>query len=130
MGGYPPSPVPPPQVDAFHTKLHHPRGLRAASESVHNSRGSLSRLPAHRTTHSQRTTPIRKMMSFFGGGGKVALPEHNCVLPHALKVPALEKLVGKRVVLVPRFAATGEVALVNTRTLDCRLISFAAPDVY
>ena len=39
------------------------------------------------------------MMSFFGGGGKVTLPEHNCVLPHALKVPALEKLVGKRVVL-------------------------------
>ena len=39
------------------------------------------------------------MMSFFGGGGKVALPAHNCVLPHALRTPALEKLVGKRVVL-------------------------------
>ena len=38
------------------------------------------------------------MMSFFGGK-KVQLPDHNCVLPHALKVPALEKLVGKRVVL-------------------------------
>ena len=38
------------------------------------------------------------MMSFFGQK-KVELPAHNCVLPHALKIPALEKLVGKRVVL-------------------------------
>ena len=38
------------------------------------------------------------MMSFFGSK-KVELPAHNCVLPHALKIPALEKLVGKRVVL-------------------------------
>ena len=38
------------------------------------------------------------MMSFFSSK-KVALPDHNCVLPHALKIPALEKLVGKRVVL-------------------------------
>ncbi|OBZ72991.1 N-acetylserotonin O-methyltransferase-like protein [Grifola frondosa] len=30
---------------------------------------------------------------------KVTLPEHNCVLPHALRLPSLEKLVGKRVVL-------------------------------
>ncbi|KAI0711849.1 Maf/Ham1 [Cerioporus squamosus] len=28
---------------------------------------------------------------------KVELPHHNCVLPHALKIPALEKLKGKRV---------------------------------
>ena len=38
------------------------------------------------------------MMSFFGSK-KVELPAHNCILPHALKIPALEKLVGKRVVL-------------------------------
>ncbi|RPD67830.1 Maf/Ham1 [Lentinus tigrinus ALCF2SS1-7] len=38
------------------------------------------------------------MMSFFSSK-KVQLTNHNCVLPHALKIPALEKLVGKRVVL-------------------------------
>ncbi|RDX46252.1 Maf/Ham1 [Lentinus brumalis] len=38
-------------------------------------------------------------MSFFSSKPKVELPDHNCVLPHALKIPALEKLVGKRVVL-------------------------------
>ncbi|KAM5544850.1 hypothetical protein V8D89_001748 [Ganoderma adspersum] len=38
------------------------------------------------------------MMSFFSSK-KVELPAHNCILPHALKIPALEKLVGKRVVL-------------------------------
>ena len=38
------------------------------------------------------------MMNFFSSK-KVALPDHNCVLPHALRLPALEKLVGKRVVL-------------------------------
>ncbi|KAI0788282.1 Maf/Ham1 [Fomes fomentarius] len=37
-------------------------------------------------------------MNFFSSK-KVKLPDHNCVLPHALKIPALEKLVGKRVVL-------------------------------
>lgn len=30
---------------------------------------------------------------------QISLPEHNCVLPHALRVPSLQKLVGKRVVL-------------------------------
>ncbi|OCH89585.1 Maf/Ham1 protein [Obba rivulosa] len=44
------------------------------------------------------------MMSFLTGGSsaskaQIALPEYNCVLPHALRLPALEKLVGKRVVL-------------------------------
>ena len=38
------------------------------------------------------------MMSFFSSK-RVELTDHNCVLPHALKIPALEKLVGKRVVL-------------------------------
>jgi len=40
-------------------------------------------------------------MSFLTGSSKakIELPEHNCVLPHALRLPALEKLVGKRVVL-------------------------------
>ena len=35
-----------------------------------------------------------------------------------------------RVVLVPRFSVSGEIALVNTRTLACQVVSFAAPDVY
>ncbi|KAJ3485406.1 hypothetical protein NLI96_g4979 [Meripilus lineatus] len=39
------------------------------------------------------------MMNFFRSKQGVSLPEHNCVLPHALKLPALEKLIGKRVVL-------------------------------
>ncbi|KAI0763327.1 Maf/Ham1 [Trametes elegans] len=40
------------------------------------------------------------MMSFFGGNSKsVELPKHNPVLEHALKIPALQKLVGKRVIL-------------------------------
>ncbi|KAH9902391.1 Maf/Ham1 [Cubamyces lactineus] len=38
------------------------------------------------------------MMSFFGSK-KVELPKHNPVLEHALKTPALQKLVGKRVIL-------------------------------
>ncbi|KAI0363862.1 Maf/Ham1 [Pilatotrama ljubarskyi] len=37
-------------------------------------------------------------MNFFSSK-KVELPKHNPVLPHALKIPALEKLVGKRVIL-------------------------------
>ena len=37
-------------------------------------------------------------MSFFGSK-KVELPKHNPVLEHALKTPALQKLVGKRVIL-------------------------------
>lgn len=40
------------------------------------------------------------MLSFFSSGSnQVTLPEHNCVLPHALRLPSLEKLVGKRVIL-------------------------------
>ncbi|KAI9001479.1 Maf/Ham1 [Trametes punicea] len=38
------------------------------------------------------------MMSFFGSK-KVELPKHNPVLEHALKIPSLQKLIGKRVVL-------------------------------
>ncbi|KAI0656444.1 Maf/Ham1 [Cubamyces menziesii] len=37
-------------------------------------------------------------MGFFGSK-KVELPKHNPVLEHALKTPALQKLVGKRVIL-------------------------------
>lgn len=37
-------------------------------------------------------------MNFFRSN-KISLPEHNCVLPHALRIAAVEKLVGKRVVL-------------------------------
>ncbi|OSC96967.1 Maf/Ham1 [Trametes coccinea BRFM310] len=38
------------------------------------------------------------MMGFFSSQ-KVELPKHNPVLEHALKIPSLQKLVGKRVVL-------------------------------
>ncbi|KAI0791223.1 Maf/Ham1 [Abortiporus biennis] len=38
-------------------------------------------------------------MNFFKSKPAIELPEHNCVLPHALKLPATKKLVGKRVVL-------------------------------
>lgn len=38
-------------------------------------------------------------MNFFRSSKPIELPTHNCVLPHALRVPSLEKLVGKRVVL-------------------------------
>ncbi|KZT06072.1 Maf/Ham1 [Laetiporus sulphureus 93-53] len=33
------------------------------------------------------------------GSNNITLPEHNCLLPHALRIPSLEKLVGKRVIL-------------------------------
>ncbi|GJE85620.1 Maf-like protein [Phanerochaete sordida] len=38
-------------------------------------------------------------MNFFRSSKPIELPKHNCVLPHALRIPAVEKLVGKRVVL-------------------------------
>ncbi len=37
-------------------------------------------------------------MNFFKSN-PISLPKHNCLLPHALRTPSLEKLVGKRVVL-------------------------------
>lgn len=37
-------------------------------------------------------------MNFFKSQ-PISLPKHNCVLAHALKVPSLQKLVGKRVIL-------------------------------
>lgn len=39
------------------------------------------------------------MFSFLSSNEKIRLPDHNCVLPHALQLPALKKLVGKRVIL-------------------------------
>lgn len=39
------------------------------------------------------------MMSFFSSKSAIALPEHNCILPHALRLPIVEKLTNKRVVL-------------------------------
>ncbi|KAH9838732.1 Maf/Ham1 [Rhodofomes roseus] len=40
------------------------------------------------------------MFGIFGSTNeKIALPDHNCVLSHALQLPALKKLVGKRVIL-------------------------------
>ncbi|KIP11030.1 hypothetical protein PHLGIDRAFT_28160 [Phlebiopsis gigantea 11061_1 CR5-6] len=38
-------------------------------------------------------------MNLFRAKPDISLPKHNCVLPHALRVPALQKLVGKRVIL-------------------------------
>ena len=38
-------------------------------------------------------------MNFFKSKQEISLPKHNCVLPHALRVQWLEKLVGKRVIL-------------------------------
>lgn len=38
-------------------------------------------------------------MSWFRSSKKISLPEHNCLLPHALRTASLEKLIGKRVVL-------------------------------
>ena len=38
-------------------------------------------------------------MSFFKSKPAIELPVHNCLLPNALRVPALSKLIGKRVVL-------------------------------
>ena len=39
------------------------------------------------------------MFSFLSSNEKISLPDHNCVLSHALQLPALKKLVGKRVIL-------------------------------
>ncbi|KAI0956399.1 hypothetical protein AcV7_006818 [Taiwanofungus camphoratus] len=45
------------------------------------------------------TTLTFNMMNFFSSSKQISLPKHNCVLPHALRLPSLEKLVGKRVIL-------------------------------
>ena len=63
------------------------------------------------------------MMSFFGGGRKVELPAHNCVLPHALRLPALEKLVGKRVVLASNSPRRREILKTYVR-----LVTRGLPD--
>lgn len=40
------------------------------------------------------------MFGIFGSNSeKIKLPDHNCVLPHALQLTSLKKLVGKRVIL-------------------------------
>ncbi|GBE90088.1 Maf-like protein [Sparassis crispa] len=39
------------------------------------------------------------MMNLFGNSKKITLPEHNCVLPHALRLSSLNKLTEKRVIL-------------------------------
>ena len=59
------------------------------------------------------------MMSFFSSK-KVQLPAHNCVLPHALKVPAIEKLVGKRVVLASNSPRRREILRTFVRPLSWR----------
>ena len=49
------------------------------------------------STSSPSPTPTLTM-NFFRSKS-VALPKHNCVQDHALKTPAVKKLVGKRVIL-------------------------------
>ncbi|KAJ3525939.1 hypothetical protein NM688_g8327 [Phlebia brevispora] len=38
-------------------------------------------------------------MTFFKSKQPIELPSHNCLLPHALRVPSFSKLIGKRVIL-------------------------------
>ncbi|KAI0750164.1 Maf/Ham1 [Daedaleopsis nitida] len=49
------------------------------------------------------------MMNFFGSKPEVSLSDHNSVLPHALKTDAVQKLVGKRVVLASKSPRRREI---------------------
>ena len=51
----------------------------------------------HATRPDTASSP-RTAMNFFKSK-PITLPKHNCVLAHALKLPSLQKLVGKRVIL-------------------------------
>lgn len=56
-------------------------------------------------------------MNFFKSKQAIRLPEYNCVLPHALKVPSLKKLVGKRVVLASNSPRRKEILQTFVRSL-------------
>ena len=49
--------------------------------------------------HAQTLSYTLLNMNLFRSKQEISLPKHNCVLPHALRVSALQKLVGKRVIL-------------------------------
>lgn len=59
------------------------------------------------------------MFGFFSSNDKINLPEHNCVLPHALQLPALKKLVGKRVILASASPRRKEILQTFVGTLRC-----------
>lgn len=58
-------------------------------------------------------------MNFFSSK-KVELPKHNPVLAYALQIPALQKLVGKRVILASNSPRRREILQTFVRSSDMR----------
>lgn len=58
-------------------------------------------------------------MNFFSSK-KVELPKHNPVLAYALQIPALQKLVGKRVILASNSPRRREILQTFVRSTDMR----------
>lgn len=81
----------------------------------HPARGLPRWWPRKASTTLLRTTT----MNFFSSK-KVELPKHNPVLAYALQIPALQKLVGKRVILASNSPRRREILQTFVRSSDMR----------
>ncbi len=75
-----------------------------------------------RAASPARTCKLTITMNFFSSK-KVELPKHNPVLAYALQIPALQKLVGKRVILASNSPRRREILQTFVRSPDMQRAS-------